>query len=376
MTCAFLHIPKSGGTSLIHLLVGRYGPSVLEADDALELFDLHRYLSRYDCIVGHIPAAAFATQFPDCRVFTILRDPLGRARSAMSHFISEQHHPFHWLIESGAVPFEALFGERPFSSELSNIQCRLLGFDVDAETRLQMQQQSGDAWRRFGGAFSERPVDDDQLERAIALLQRIPFGIFEYFDYSCTQILREFLSEHPPAHLRAPKRRFEPTAGQIEIMAAANAFDRKLYDAALPLFLERAAEHNISLGELIGLRGAPQPFEGLDVPELYRDGLLRWTTGAAHLRLAVPRSAAMVRVSLWNLDGLLERRQQLHVTVDGRDMTPVVKDAVQYDYEAHLPADRMRNFVSVRVDSETTSYPDHGRILGVPLRSVAIRRMT
>lgn len=294
----------------------------------------------------------------------------------MSHFISEQHHQFHWLIESGVVPFEALFSESPFHSEMSNIQCRLLGFDVDAETRQRMRQQDPDAWRRFSDGYSG-PAEDEHLERAIALLQRIRFGIFEYFDYSCTQILRDFLSEHPPAHLKAPRLRFEPTEDQIEIMEAANAFDRKLYDAALPLFLERAAEHNIALGDdLIKLRAAPQPYEGLDVPELYRDGLLRWTNGAAHLRLAVPRSAAMVRLSLWNLDGILERRQQLRVTVDGREMIPVAKNSVQHDYEAHLPADRKRNFVSVRIDSETTSYPEHGRTLGVPVRSISISRMT
>lgn len=97
-TILFLHIPKTGGTSLIQIMEWQYGQISKSPDaDFLDLSEWQRFSGRFDkqAAAGHIPYGTHEI-FRDCRYITILRHPVDRIVS-LYHYINQ--------LAGGAVDF-------------------------------------------------------------------------------------------------------------------------------------------------------------------------------------------------------------------------------------------------------------------------------
>ncbi|MCA9164347.1 MAG: sulfotransferase family 2 domain-containing protein, partial [Planctomycetales bacterium] len=98
---AFIHIPKTAGTAVRHMLRSAFGPRHCDIKVPVSRRDTHPWVTeqdlqfarrvypRLESICGHrlVCSSNLETSFPTIRYFTFLRDPVER-------FISHFHH-FH-----------------------------------------------------------------------------------------------------------------------------------------------------------------------------------------------------------------------------------------------------------------------------------------
>jgi len=117
----FVHVPKTGGTSVKMAMRAHFGAGLIEDyDDHLgdprfpASFDRARYLSREQepcriraegaaAVVGHLHAAKYATSRFDIRA-AVLREPIRRALSNYYFWLSghTSDHPIHnYVVEQG-----------------------------------------------------------------------------------------------------------------------------------------------------------------------------------------------------------------------------------------------------------------------------------
>ena len=164
----FLHIPRTGGSTLKFMLRAVFGME-------RSLVDAHLYrtddedLREYAFVEGHQSAAFFANRFGSqwhSNGVTMLRDPVARAVSQARH-IRERPGPFqHYLRKEVSDPAEA-FERIP---QLSNFQTKLLSY----------------------APVGSMPVGGEALEQAKKNLDRLTFGITEAFDASMALVVDRF----------------------------------------------------------------------------------------------------------------------------------------------------------------------------------------
>ncbi|MDZ7783598.1 MAG: sulfotransferase family 2 domain-containing protein [Halioglobus sp.] len=118
----FFHVPKTGGTTLQHLLERRYQPGqVCPAQDESQLAELtDGQLAGYRLFAGHYWSLPRRLPGP-LRMMTWLRNPLDRAVSMYKHILRDPDHPLHTVAHT-AEGFEGML-EHP---ALRNSQVRHL----------------------------------------------------------------------------------------------------------------------------------------------------------------------------------------------------------------------------------------------------------
>lgn len=209
---AFIHIPKTAGSCLRHMLRRSFGPAHLDIKAPLAKRASHDWIAPDDLrrarrvypnlagICGHRVTCLTGLHEaePDLRYFTFLREPLAR-------FVSHFHHACRRQPEP-PVPSDFLaFCDDPHQR---NVQCRWLGGEPDADPAL------------------------DHLTRHISFV-----GLTERFDLSVI-LFRDWLGRddfeavYQPRNRRPNRLPFDPLADPTLRAAAedANAADLVLYD--------------------------------------------------------------------------------------------------------------------------------------------------
>jgi hypothetical protein len=216
----FLHIPRTGGFTLKTMLEQIYG-------SRHSLLDLHKYDHKaidptdFELIEGHVSFRKGRSMAGAPNLFTIVRDPVGRSVSVARHLRHFSTRDRHDILKAGKVKPENLLDEVP---DLANGQVKQLS-----------------------DRLPYKDADDQNLEKAMAVLDYCGFGLTEDYHTSVTLMSERFglrlprfgvsnaSAEHGDDDLRSPEFR--------ELLLERNNLDRQLVEHARTLFAQRVAQY-------------------------------------------------------------------------------------------------------------------------------------
>lgn len=141
----FLHIPRTGGTSLLQVLRRQYSPPLLyEIDGARVQESIHRLATlptsekaQLACIAGHCPWGVHQLVGREAVYFAVVREPVSRIISHYFYVLNNPAHYLHRKVVESKMTLEE-YAMSNLSSELSNGQVRLLWGDENAsDTQLE-----------------------------------------------------------------------------------------------------------------------------------------------------------------------------------------------------------------------------------------------
>jgi hypothetical protein len=258
-TWVFLHIEKTGGTSLQNMLIESFGPALVHAehDDSLHLHSPAE-LSMYTVFAGHFnyDSGAFIPR-RELKLFTFVREPIQRLLSLYhfwrSHDASSPRFNDSMKLAQ-ELPIEAYYGIGNFARSPST--CNHMTWCV-------MGDRQWRQWRRLlAGVRGERRVRVIESLRAPMRerLREFAFvGLQEDFTASCRELFRimdrpcpEERADHSVEKLAAANSyiknsaRPELTPRAIEVMSELTELDAVLYEEARALYEQRLARRRNS----------------------------------------------------------------------------------------------------------------------------------
>ena len=228
----FVHIPKTGGTTLHKILVHQYHPKRVETahdtDGPLQESLLARMRDQRDgvrLVLGHV-SARFHDQVPDVRYLTCLREPAARVRSHYQHARSD---PNHYLHEPSCQMSLREYASSGLSGELSNGMVRMLSGMDD---------------------FHRGTPGETELQRAIEVLEHrtVAFCLTERFEESLL-LMANRLQWKCPWFVRRKVggySRCQLTPDERSAIQEMNQLDCRLYDHARKLLDEALAGESSS----------------------------------------------------------------------------------------------------------------------------------
>jgi hypothetical protein len=225
-TDIFLHIPKTAGTTLNHIMERHYPPHQIfsfgpvdgvEAFTQLPLEQRHAFR----LVRGHMAFGLHAYVRPPYRYFTMLRKPVERVISYYYFMLERPEHYLHNSLHENRMGLEA-FVASGWSTMAENAQTRML---------------SG----VYHGPPGFGELDETVLEAAKRNLreQFVTVGLTERFDESLL-LLRRYLGWNKIYYQRQNVTRKRPSRRQISpqtlaVIRAHNQLDLELYDYARAL---------------------------------------------------------------------------------------------------------------------------------------------
>jgi hypothetical protein len=226
----FVHVPKTGGTSLQGVFQhnGRPVFNIRSPDQARAFLDLpEEERARHMGVFGHMPFGMHRYVDRPVTYITFLRHPVERVLSAYAHNLRHPEEPGADVIRQMGLAWTA----RP-----ANFMCRFLA-EYDP---LEQPDEAGAYW------LDRSPPDYvpvEYLAQAKANLDKCAFiGLQEHYeeDVRALSLLPGHALHIPPAipRLKTGDGRIQQsdlTAEQLEAIAAANHLDIELYDYAVKL---------------------------------------------------------------------------------------------------------------------------------------------
>lgn len=229
-TIIFLHIPKTAGTTLNHILdrqyparaVHKFGPHAQASVAAFKTMP-QTDKARIQLLSGHM-GFGLHTAFPQAATyFTMLRDPVERVLSYY-HFIhrTPDHYLYDTIVSNNMSLLECLENKIPVM--MNNGQTRLL---------------SG-VWGKVG--FGKCDADMLAVAQENLVKHFAVVGLMEEFDASLLLLQQAFAWENIFYKRRnVTKEQKQVDEATREAVLAVNQLDLKLYAFAQELFAEQAA---------------------------------------------------------------------------------------------------------------------------------------
>jgi Sulfotransferase family len=226
-TLIFLHIPKTGGTTLYKILARQYWRAqTLTFDGCSSQIERFKTLpparrGRYRLIKGHLHFGLHHFVPGASTYITFLRNPVERVLSFYHHARSKPDHYLYSVLATERLDLETQLAQ-DVTLELFNEQTRLL---------------AGGEWED-----PRRPVTRAALTRAQANL-RAHFrvvGILEESDASLL-LLRHAFGWQMPYYVKENVAKDKPDSASLDaetraLIQDANSFDLELYEYARELF--------------------------------------------------------------------------------------------------------------------------------------------
>ena len=232
----FLHIPKTGGTSLTTAIRWQYRriprsriirfDALSKPPDEIERIPLE-VRSRARLVMGHFYYGIHDHIPQGCSYVTLLREPVARVISRYKHIVRNPSDHFHDLVTRSHMSLEDYARSDFDSNQLENGQTRQLA-----------------------GIWPDN-TDDDALATAKANLSGfLAVGLVERFDESLA-LFRSLLGWGTPVYL---KRNFEArttvtvSTRAVELIQERNRQDLELYRYAQERFAQLVEEAGRSFG--------------------------------------------------------------------------------------------------------------------------------
>ncbi|MCK6638710.1 MAG: sulfotransferase family 2 domain-containing protein [Bacteroidia bacterium] len=223
----FVHIPKTGGTTL-HNVLSRFYPAsqslhISKVTTSIREEGIRRAQQETPFLIkGHLNINELFG-IPGNYIFTFLRPPVSRVISHY-YFLKEQPTVKHYAwLNSPEASIEAFYSLKE-KKDIDNCLVRYIGGEHDT-------------------AFGE--IDAEHCERAIARLQNgVNFiGLQEFYDESLIMLAGDLGWSLPVYRTKNITAKKEKVSEQtLEFIRDANKWDIKLYAAARDIFMNRMSE--------------------------------------------------------------------------------------------------------------------------------------
>jgi Sulfotransferase family len=254
----FVHVPKTGGASLLRRLQHHFGERAVypDASDALEGRDevisvrqlQQRFRARRDeirVVTGHFPLCTSKTLDCGFTTLTVLRHPIERTLSYLRH---------HRLMapEDRDKRLEEIYSDPYRFDGLVHNQMTKMFSLTPVEATAWMQKVS----ELFGVPRDEVTewmltrveFTRDRLERAKQGLESVDaIGLQERFEEFCEDVSHRFGWDLGPRLHENPSEPSEPSKAFRARIAEDNAMDIEVYEFARGLYERRRAETRLSV---------------------------------------------------------------------------------------------------------------------------------
>lgn len=239
----FLHLPKTGGTTMRRVLDREYRGSRCYEIGTDITGDIRAFRAGQwnvhnapRLVQGHMSYGLHQFVPGPATYVTLLREPLSRALSDYYYVTSNPHHPIHERVKDmGLVEYL----DSGITEQLSNGQVRLV---------------SGDHAPGDPGVAGNRVMDRTDLELALENLCTgfAAVGLLERFDETLL-LFRQRLGWQFPFYLREnvarrPYRMADVAPNDLAHIRELNRLDIELYESVREMFERRIAEQGAGFG--------------------------------------------------------------------------------------------------------------------------------
>lgn len=237
-TVIFLHVPKTGGSTLGRLIRGQFDKSVMYRIDSPpyeEKISSLRELpvsdkQHIELLLGHMPFGLHSALPQPSTYITMLRNPIDRVLSFYYFVLEDKKHPLHAIVSSPKVGLEALL-ESNITVEAENGQTRILcgmeGVEWHGQRNTLCPSQALTAAKQNLTSSFDMVGLTERFDEALILL-KIMFGWDLPLNYKKVNVTRKRLGLQ------------DISKKHIRLIEKYNEYDIELYEHAKKLFEEQA----------------------------------------------------------------------------------------------------------------------------------------
>ena len=237
----FIHIPKTGGTS-VEAMLARAAPGIVRVATPYVLANFLQLVDDLPILAGHIPAFMYDWEKQPRRLATVLRDPAERVLSNYRYILATPDHYANEFFQRFHPTLADCFDHPVLRIEISDFQTKMLGWK--AETNIVWPAHGQAKYATFSleyANFNYGRADANTLATArTRLLTDIEFGCLARptsILALCKRMTGGAVSTFDVEN-GTPPVPWIPTDRDLEAIAAHNVLDNALYDFGLNVLIK------------------------------------------------------------------------------------------------------------------------------------------